>query len=671
MSRWLVLLRWAMVVIAAAMLPFGAVAINAQRASQDAAGSRQGEWRAYAGDSRGTKYSALGQITADNVKDLQIAWRWAAADHQVQASNPLWRTSRNADTPLMVNGVLYTVTGLGVIAALDPATGQTRWVYDAESYKSTDARPAGVGFTVRGLAYWTDGKAERLLHATSDAYLISVDAKTGKPDTAFGNGGKVDLTTDIHDAKRTVNIVGRPPTVAGNVVVAGSLIDSQAPNKEMPPGDVKAFDVRTGRPLWTFHEVPRPGEAGYETWLEDSATYSGNANVWAGITYDPELDYLYLPGSSASNDYYGGLRPGDNLFADTLVCVEAKTGKRVWHFQTGHHGLWDYDLPTHPILGDITVDGRRIKAVIQVSKQGFTYVFDRKTGAPVWPIVEKPVPQSTVPRERTSPTQPFPTKPPPYELQGATEASLIDFTPELKKQAFELLKNFEYGPLYTPPSLKGTLLVPGVFGGVNWGGAGFDPETGLLYVPSIMSPSLSRLAPGDPKRTNHLYRTGGPGVGLEKAMIDGLSIFKPPYSRVTAIDMNKGAHAWMQPLGNGPRNHPLLRDLKLPPLGDQIYGGSVLVTKSLLFVSVTRLQFNGIPKPPPWAQWGDPDADRKIIYVFNKQTGKLLRAIEMDGLSAAAPMTYMQGGKQYVVVAAGGGPTSELVAFSIPGPSAK
>jgi quinoprotein glucose dehydrogenase len=664
-----------MALIVGAMLPFDATTIKAQRASQDGGpqptGSGHGEWRAYGGDAHGTKYSALSQITADNVQDLRIAWRAPALDRAIQASNPLWRTSRNADTPLMVNGVLYTVTGLGVMAALDPATGQTRWVYDPESYKGSNARPAGVGFTVRGLAYWTDGKAERLLHATSDAYVTSVDAKTGKPDAAFGTGGKVDLTSGIRDAKRVVNFVGRTPTVAGDILVAGNLVDSQAPNKEMPPGDVKAFNVRTGKLLWTFHMVPRPGEAGYETWLEDAAEYSGNANVWAGIAYDPELDYVYLPGSSASNDYYGGLRLGDNLFADSLVCLEAKTGKRVWHFQTGHHGVWDYDLPTNPIVGDITVAGRRIKAVLQVSKQGFTYVFDRRTGAPVWPIEERPVPQSTVPRERTSPTQQFPTKPPAFELQGTTESSLIDFTPELKKQALDLLRTFEYGPLYTPPSLTGTVMLPGVFGGANWGGAGFDPETGMLYVPSIMSPSLIRLAPGDPARTNHLYRSGGPGPSVEKAVIDGLPIFKPPYARVTAIEMNQGAHAWMQPLGNGPRTHPLLRDLNLPPLGDQIYGGSVLVTKTLLFVSVTRLQFNGIPKPAPWAMWGDPDADRKMIYVFDKRNGKLLRVIEMDGLSAAAPMTYLHGGRQYIVVAAGGGQTSELVAFSISGTSGK
>ena len=658
MCRYSTPVRAAIALAIIVLTLFGFSSVRAQR------GTQEGEWRLYAGDVHATKYSPLSQIAKDNVSELRVLWRWPSPDRAIQASNPIWRTSRNEETPLMVNGTLYTVTGLGLIAALDPATGQTRWVYDPESYKG--GRPTSVGFAVRGLAYWTDGTVERLLHGTSDAYLLSVDAKTGKPDVAFGDGGKVDLTAGIPYVNRTVNLTARTPTVAGDVIVMGSVVDSGAPNKEMPPGYVKAFDVRTGQLLWTFHTVPKEFEAGYDTWLDGSAEYSGNANVWAGISYDPELDYVYLAGSSATNDYYGGLRPGDNLFADTLICLEAKTGARVWHFQTVHHGVWDYDLPTHPILGDISVNGRRIKAVMQVSKQAFTYVLDRTTGEPVWPIEERQVPQSKVPRERTSPTQPFPTKPPPFDLQGTTEASLIDFTPELKKRALEQLQLFEHGPLYTPPSLKGTVILPGIFGGANWGGAGFDPETGILYVPSRMNPSVIRLAPADPQRTNHLYRSGGAGARIESTTIDGLPLFKPPYSKVTAIDMNKGEHLWMAPLGNGPRNHPLLKDLQLPPLGDAVHGGSVLVTKTLLFVTVTNLQWNGAPAPPAWAQWGDPDADQKVMYVFDKQAGDLLRVIKLDGQSAAAPMTYLHGGKQYVVVAVGGGQTSELVAL---GPS--
>ena len=660
-SRWLKRLLATVALVVATIFFFSPFSVEAQR------GTEAGEWREYAGDAQSTKYSPLSQITKENVHNLRVAWRWPFPDRALQ-TDPLLRTSRNETTPLMANGVLYTMTGLGLIAALEPATGQTRWIYDPKSYEG--GRPNNVGFSRRGLAYWTDGTAERLLLGTTDAYLISVDAQTGRPDLAFGNEGKVDLTVGIHDAVRATNFSARRPLVAGDVVIVGNSIADGSRARQMPPGDVQAYDVRTGKKLWTFHTVPKEYEAGYETWLDGSAEYSGNTNVWAAMSYDPELDYVYLPTSTPTNDYYGGHRLGDNLFAESLVCLEAKTGRRVWHFQAVHHGLWDYDFPAGPILGDITVSGRHIRAVMQVSKQGFTYSFDRKTGEPVWPVEERPVPQSTIPGERTSPTQPFPTKPPPFELQGSTEDNLIDFTPELRQRAIDQLHKFVHGPLFSPPSLKGTLLLPGVFGGANWGGAAFDPETAILYVPSRMHPTVVSLMPGDPKQTNFLYRRGGgrEGAALDMPVIDGLSIFKPPYSRVTAIDMNKGEHLWTTALGEGPRSHPLLKDLNVPPLGDGV-PGSPLVTKTLLFVAVTRLEFNGIPylHLPAFAQLSDPDASRKLIYVFDKHSGNLLRTIEIDGLSAAAPMTYRHAGKQYVVVAVGGGETpSELVALSLP-----
>jgi quinoprotein glucose dehydrogenase len=561
-------------------------------------GLEKGEWPEYAGDTRGLKYSPLDQINKKNINDLRVVWRWASADQEYQRANPAMRSTRHEDTPLMVNGVLYTVTPLGMVAALDPATGQQRWLYDPEVYKA--GKPGNSGFIHRGLAYWTDGTVERVLHGTNDAYLISIDARTGRPDAAFGTGGRVDLTEVIPRAVRSTNFMGRRPLVAGNVIVVGNAILDPTRTKEMPPGYVQALDVRTGKRLWTFHTVPKPGEVGHDTWLDDSAEYSGNTNVWAGMTYDPELDYVYMPVSGPTNEFWGGNRLGNSLFAETLVCVEAKTGRRVWHFQIDHHGLWDYDLPAHPILGDITVGGRRIKAVIQVTKQGFTFAFDRKTGAPVWPIEERVVPQSTVPGERTSPTQPFPTRPPSFSLQGATEENLVDFTPSLKRQALENLKQFVHGPLYTPPSEKGTLSLPGMFGGANWGGGAFDPETAVLYVPSRMTPSLYRGAPlPDPRAPGAAAGRGAspgagggaPGVNLNSLMrIEGLSIFKPPYSKLTAIDMNKGEILWETPIGNGPRHHPLLRDLRLPPLGDAIERLGVLVTKTLVFVNAQRLE---------------------------------------------------------------------------------
>ena len=639
----------------------GPVLLRAQRPERGG----HTEWRYFGGDAHATKYSPLNQITKDNVSRLRIAWRWPSPDRAIEGQNPLWRPTKYEDTPLAVNGTLYTVTSLGLIAALDPATGRTRWTYDPESYKALNTRPANGIYSNRGMAYWTDGKAERLFIGTVDAYLLSIDTRTGKPDPSFGQNGRVDLTEFVRNAIRGTNFVARRPMVAGDVVVVGSnQSESGRRTDSSPPGYLQAFDVRSGKRRWTFHTVPRAGEAGYDTWLDGSAEFGGNANVWTGMTYDADLDYLYFVSSTPNIDFYGGHRPGDNLFAESLVCVEARTGKRVWHFQAVHHGLWDYDLPADPVLGDVTVDGRRIKAVIAVSKQAFVYAFDRRTGTPLWPIEERPVPQSSVPGERTSPTQPFPTKPPPFDRQGTTEESLIDFTPELRKQALERLETFEHGPLFTPPSVKGTVFLPGVWGGARWGGGAFDPETGWLFVPSVMIPSISRLAPGDPAQTDIRYRGGGGGTS-PNLHIEGLSIFKPPYSRVTAIDMNRGEHRWMAPLGDGPVNHPLLRDLKLAPLGNATQHGHVLLTKTLLFVSVTYLTSPGDVARPAWADWGDPDLLRKLLYVFEKESGRLVRVVELDNAGAAQPMTYLHGGKQYIVVATGASKNAELVALAL------
>jgi quinoprotein glucose dehydrogenase len=629
-------------------------------------GAQNGEWREYGGDLGATKYSPLNQINAANIDDVKIAWRWASPDREIQASDPLMRSTRNEDTPLMIDDTLYTVTPLGMAAALDPGTGQTKWLYDPQVYK--EGKPANSGFIHRGLSYWSSGKIERILLATNDAYVYSLDAKTGKADPAFGENGRVDLTEGVRLAVRTKNFMGRRPVIAGNIAVIGNSISDPTNTKEMPPGDVKAFDIRTGKLLWTFHTVPHKGEFGYDTWYEGSAEYSGNTNVWTGMTYDPDLDYVYMAVSGGTNDAYGGHRPGPTLFAESIVCVEAKTGKRVWHFQTIHHGLWDYDLPAQPVLGDLTVNGKRIKALIQVSKQAFAYVFDRKTGKPVWPIEERPVPQTTVPREWTSKTQPFPTKPPAFDLQGTVEENLIAFTPELRKKALENLQFFEHGMLYTPPSEKGTLYLPGTFGGANWGGGAFDPETGMFYVPSRMLPTVYRVGPGDPKQTNFFYRSGGapggPNLGALQR-IEGLSIFKPPYSRLTAYDMNKGDIAWQVPIGNGPRNHPLLKALNVGPLGDEIPRLGIMLTKSLVFVNAQRLESTGQRQPPPWIQHGDPDMEKQLLFVYDKKTGKLLRTILLDGLSAAPPMTYIYKGKQYIVAAIGAGETTELVALAL------
>jgi quinoprotein glucose dehydrogenase len=409
--------------------------------------------------------------------------------------------------------------------------------------------------------------------------------------------------------------------------------------------------------------VPQAGEFGHDTWQDGSADYTGNTNVWSMITVDEALGYVYLPFGTPTNDYYGGHRPGDGLFGESLVCLDATTGKRIWHFQAVHHGLWDYDFPAAPILLDLTIGGRRINAVAQVSKQGFVYVFDRKTGTPVWPIEERPVPQSTAPGEKTSKTQPFPTKPPAFDRQGLIDDDVIDFTPALKAQALEVLKQFDHGPLFTPPSERGTVQLPGNVGGADWGGAGADPTTGMLFVPSLTSPIIDQLVKGDPARGNMAFRRGG----LQNLpTLDGLPLYKPPYSRVTAYNLNTGTIAWQVPLGDGPRNHPLLKDLNLGPLGNGSRG-SPLVTSTLLFVSQAggglgrgeALKVGGRELTP---QTPDPPKFR----AFDKSTGELVWEYELPVGPAGSPMTYSYGGKQYVVLAIGGGLDAELIAFALP-----
>lgn len=480
--------------------------VVAQRPAPTSAAA--GEWRYYGGDAGSSKYSPLTQITRANVNRLDVAWRWSSIDNEIVKTSPA-RPGMYQDTPIMVNGVLYTTTSLGVYVAIDPTTGRMLWKYDPEIYKG-GGRPPNLGFTHRGSAYWTDGTRRRIISGTHDAHFVSIDAETGKPDPAFGDNGRADVIADLPYAERMRNYaINSTPVVVKNVIISGANITDGPLVKEQPRGDVFGFDVRTGKKLWTFHSVPQKGEFGYDTWEEGAAEYTGNTNVWSMISVDEELGYVYLPFGTPTNDYYGGHRPGANLFAESLVCLDAATGKRVWHFQAVHHGLWDYDFPAAPNLLDITVNGRRIKAVAQVSKQGFVYVFDRVTGQPVWPIEERPVPSSNAPGEKTHPTQPFPTIPPPFDKQGLTDDNVVDFTPELRAQALDVLKQFDRGPLFTPPTERGSVQMPGNVGGSDWGGAGVDPETGFLYVPSLTSPIVVQLVKGDPATGNMRFRRGG------------------------------------------------------------------------------------------------------------------------------------------------------------------
>jgi quinoprotein glucose dehydrogenase len=611
---------------------------------------RSGEWRFYGGDQGGSRYSPLDQITKANVKHLRVAWTWTVPDAEVAKGQPaLARATYFQSTPLMVGGVLYVTTPLSQLAAVEAMTGKTLWVYDPKSYES--GRPPNIGFVHRGAAYWTDGKQERIFFATGDAHLIAVDARTGQPVADFGENGRVDLTRGLdRTVPRRIYGVSSAPVICRDVVVVGSSISDGATLPEMPPGHVRGFDARTGQLKWLFRTIPRQGEFGYETWENDAWKYTGNTNVWAPMSADDELGYVYLPTSTPTNDFYGGHRLGDNLFAESLVCLKAETGERVWHFQMVHHGLWDYDLPCAPNLVEITVGGRRIQAVAQATKHGFVFVFDRRTGEPVWPIEERPVPPSTVPGERAARTQPFPVKPPPFERQGVTERDLIDFTPELKAEALEIFKRFESGPLFTPPSLKGTLGLPGYGGGANWGGAAFDPETGVLYIPSITSPMLLALGQPDPHRSSFRYtRRGVPDFSGPR----GLPLVKPPYGRITAVDLNQGEILWQVANGDGPRAHPLLKALKLPPLGSMGRAGPLL-TRTLLFVG------EGTGRTGSTVGGGGPK-----FKAYDKVTGAVVWETVLPDHTTGAPMTYLAGGKQYVVVAVGSTP-AQLVALSLP-----
>lgn len=613
-------------------------------------GASNGQWPSYGADSGHSKYSPLDQINADNVQRLQVAWTWDSVDQSIRDNNEVirdrgsFRSYAYEVTPLMVNGVLYTTTSLGQIAAIDPARGETLWSFDPVLY--LDGRPAVHGFTTRGLSYWTDGEQERLFYAGGRTFLLSIDPATGRPDPNFGRGGRVDLKQGLG---RTIDpslyAVSSPPIVVGDVVIVGSAMTEGTDYREAPPGHVRGFNVRTGDMEWIFHTIPQPGEFGYDTWPADAWQYSGGANVWTLMSADPEMGIVYLPIGTTVPDYYGGHRHGDNLFANSLVALDAASGERVWHFQFVHHSVWDYDPPAAPNLIDIVVDGKPIKAVAQITKQGFTFVFDRLTGEPVWPIVETPVPQSTVDGEQTSPTQPIPSKPPLFLTNGATVNDLIDFTPELQAEALEIFNEYTAGPLYTPPAAGQNIIRPGWSGGANWWGAAFDPDTNRLFVPSWAHFSTVNIeAPENPESD----LTIRPQV-RDLSGPQGLPLFKPPYSQLVAFDMDAGTKLWHVPVGEGPRDHPALQGLELPPMGNFEKLGGPLLTKSLLFIG------QGF--------------ETNRLGAYDKDTGEELWWMQLPSRFHAAPITYLVDGKQYIVMSVGGGARGEpeqLIALALP-----
>ena len=557
---------------------------------------------------------------------LRVAWSWDSPDNMLVAKDPSLTAWGFKSSPLMIDGVLYISTSLNQVAAIEASTGKQLWVFDTETWKL--GRPANLGFNHRGVGYWTDGKTARILMPTNHAYLWSLDAATGKPDPDFGDDGVVDLAVGLgRDINRRLYSVISAPMIVKDVIVVGSSISDGPRQKEMPPGHVRGFDVRTGEQRWIFHTIPQGDEFGADTWENDSWKYSGNTNVWTVMSADPELGYVYLPTGTPTNDWYAGHRLGDNLFAESLICVDAQTGERVWHFQMVHHGLWDYDLPAAPNLVDIVVDGKAIKAVAQVSKQAHIYVFDRVTGEPVWPIVEQPVGKSTIPGERASPTQPIPSRPKPFDLQGISGETLIDFTPELRAGALKILEPFDYGPLFTPPSLKGTVNLPGWGGGANWSGAAVDPDTGIIYIPSVTGPMVVQLRKGDPEKTNFDYVRGG-GINRIRGP-EGLPLTKPPYGRITAIDLNTGEHVWMVPHGEGIRQKIIELGIPDPgPVGARGSAGPVL-TKSLLFLAQASQQ-------------------KSVLRAFDKSTGAVVHEIELPGRPYGTPITYMSNSRQFI-----------------------
>ena len=660
-------------------------------------GAKNGEWRSYAGDGGSTRYSPLDQINATNFNKLEVAWRFKTDN---LGPRPEFQYE---GTPLMASGVLYATAGSRrAVVALNPATGEQLWMHSEQEGARATVAPRQL--SGRGLAYWTDGREERILYVTPGYRLVALNAKTGGLAPNFGSNGVVDLKQDddqIIDPMNGEIGLHATPMIANNVVIVGAAGRTGANPKSFQnvKGYVRGFDVRTGKRLWIFHTIPQLGEFGNDTWLKDSWVYTGNTGVWGQISVDEELGLAYLPVEMPTGDYYGGHRPGAGLFGESLVAVDLQTGKRKWHYQLVHHGIWDMDIPCAPILADITIGGRTVKAVAQPTKQGVLYVFDRVTGQPIWPIEERPVPQGDVPGEAYSPTQPFPTKPPPYERTGVSTDDLIDFTPELRAEAVELVKKYKMGPMFTPPvvsKLEGPLaLLTRALAGTNWKGGSYDPEMHVAYVYSTGAIGSMGLVPPPPGFSDMRYisgnalsgarLTGGsgsaagggrsvaggasgaaaPAAAAEAAggdaggglTVRGLPIGKPPYGRITAIDLDKGEIKWQIAHGETPdnvKNHPALKGLDIPRTGQ---GGmaATLVTRTLLI--------SGEPR----AGMTSTGVRGAMLRAYDKATGKDAGAVYMPAPESGAPMTYMFNGKQYIVLAVSGGAYSgELLAFKLP-----
>ena len=639
-----------LLVIASA--PFLSVPLHAQRV----------DWPSASGDAGAMRYAPVADIDRANVSRLKVAWRWSTGEKSVVAA-PDRKAARPGlfqASPVVIGDTLYVSTPYAAVAALDATSGRELWKYDPEVWRM--GQPSnGTGFVHRGVATWSSAQ-ERRIFINARYRLIALDAATGRVIPSFGANGEVDLTAQLRRPTNRAHYTNTsPPVVYGDLVIVGNGVGDRLRYRNDPPGDVQAFDVRTGRRVWSFHTVPDSGEFGWNTWEDGSYAYMGHTNVWAPMSLDAARGLLFLPVSTPTNDWYGGDRKGDNLFAESVVALDARTGRRVWHYQIVHHGLWDYDLPAPPVLATIQWKGAPRDVVAVPSKTAWIYVFDRVTGAPIWPIVERPVPASDVPGERASPTQPMPTLPAPFSSQEVRESDLIDFTPELRRRAGELFAQYRSGPIFTPPSLQGTITMPGAIGGAGWGSTSYDPETHTLFVKATNSPALYRIQQGQPNDTIGFTYTADlvhSGLGVTADPDSGkadhlppeqLPLIKPPYGTMTAIDMDTGRRRWQVTLGDTPsiRQHPLLAGVTLPPLGVAGAPGGTVTKGGLLFAT----------------------GGGTVLYALDTRDGRVLWQFDLPaGRGYANPVSYRAAnGVQYIVIATGGGDDAELVAFSLDG----
>lgn len=602
-------------------------------------------WVSYGNGYTNARYSPLDQIDASNFSKMTPAWTFSTANFGATAEANL------ESTPLVIDGVLYSTVGdRRDVVAVDAATGELLWVHREDEGQRAQVSPRKL--SGRGLAYWADGNDKRIVYFTVGYRMIELDAKTGNRIPTFGQNGAVDLMLEddqeIDPLKGDIGIHSTP-AIGRNTIVVGAAHDpgGAPPTKANVKGYVRGYDVRTGKRKWIFHTIPKPGEFGLDTWLNDSWSYTGNTGAWGESSIDEARGIVYVGVEAPTGDFYGGPRPGNNLFGESLVALDLETGQRKWHYQFVHHGIWDHDNPSPPILGDVEIKGKRVPVVAQPSKQAFLYVLNRETGQPVWPIEERPVEKGTVPGEYYSPTQPFPTAPPAYENQGVSEDMLIDYTPELRKEALEIIKNYKIGPIFTPPveskAAGPWATLVSSLSGSNWMGGSMDPETGVVYVGSSRGVIGISVVPSG-TRSDVGYISGRAPGAQGQLTVKGLPLLKPPYGQISAIDLKTGTILWQTPHGDTAdniKNNPALKGIDIGKTGRS--GAAItLVTKTLVIAgekgTVTM-------------------ADGKqgaMMRAYDKATGKEVGAVYMPAQTTGGPMTYMVNGVQYIVIAVGG-----------------